>query len=84
MLGYLNVKMLLKVLLPDTSFESGMSDDYAIPPDAVSCESVASPSVASLCRAAPPSDSPRRHDALEKSGHLAKLGGKLKTWRKRW
>ncbi|CAH0726880.1 unnamed protein product, partial [Brenthis ino] len=52
----------------DTSFESGMSDDYAIPPDAV-CEA---------------RDSPRRHDALEKSGHLAKLGGKLKTWRKRW
>ncbi|XP_047507797.1 uncharacterized protein CG43867 isoform X10 [Pieris napi] len=55
----------------DTSFESGMSDDYAIPPDAMSSE----PSVR---------DSPRRHDALEKSGHLAKLGGKLKTWKKRW
>ncbi|XP_075976904.1 uncharacterized protein CG43867 isoform X6 [Anticarsia gemmatalis] len=68
----------------DTSFESGMSDDYAIPPDAVSCDSTASPSLASLCRAPPATDSPRRHDALEKSGHLAKLGGKLKTWRKRW
>ncbi|KOB75400.1 Plekhh1, partial [Operophtera brumata] len=68
----------------DTSFESGMSDDYAIPPDAVSCDSTASPSLASLCRAPPAADSPRRHDALEKSGHLAKLGGKLKTWRKRW
>ncbi|XP_049875299.1 uncharacterized protein CG43867 isoform X4 [Pectinophora gossypiella] len=68
----------------DTSFESGMSDDYAIPPDAVSCDSMASPSLASLGRAPPVTDSPRRHDALEKSGHLAKLGGKLKTWRKRW
>ncbi|KAL0828956.1 hypothetical protein ABMA28_003848 [Loxostege sticticalis] len=68
----------------DTSFESGMSDDYAIPPDAVSCSSMASPSLASLGRAPPAADSPRRHDALEKSGHLAKLGGKLKTWRKRW
>ncbi|GBP32440.1 Uncharacterized protein CG43867 [Eumeta japonica] len=69
----------------DTSFESGMSDDYAIPPDAVSCETSASPSIPSLGRAPPPhADSPRRHDALEKSGHLAKLGGKLKTWRKRW
>ncbi|XP_060804280.1 uncharacterized protein CG43867 [Amyelois transitella] len=67
----------------DTSFESGMSDDYAIPPDALSCDTSASPSLASLCRA-PPHDSPRKHDALEKSGHLAKLGGKLKTWRKRW
>ncbi|KAI5646222.1 PH domain-containing protein [Phthorimaea operculella] len=68
----------------DTSFESGMSDDYAIPPDAVSCDSMASPSLASLGRVQPATDSPRRHDALEKSGHLAKLGGKLKTWRKRW
>ncbi|KAJ2951735.1 hypothetical protein O0L34_g13900 [Tuta absoluta] len=68
----------------DTSFESGMSDDYAIPPDAVSCDSMASPSLASLGRVQPAIDSPRRHDALEKSGHLAKLGGKLKTWRKRW
>lgn len=71
----------------DTSFESGMSDDYAIPPDAVSCDTSASPSLPSLGRAQVISahvDSPRRHDALEKSGHLAKLGGKLKTWRKRW
>ncbi|KPJ06612.1 Uncharacterized protein CG42248, partial [Papilio machaon] len=101
----------------DTSFESGMSDDYAIPPDAGSCEgacrtpagSGAPPSglnAPPMCPGAPPhgaagtlptsslalgaggsgglSDSPRRHDALEKSGHLAKLGGKLKTWRKRW
>ncbi|KAM3962046.1 LOW QUALITY PROTEIN: uncharacterized protein CG43867 [Aphomia sociella] len=57
----------------DTSFESGMSDDYAIPPDAVSCST----------RDSSAADSPRRHDALEKSGHLA-IGGKLKTWRKRW
>ncbi|XP_063625085.1 uncharacterized protein CG43867 [Cydia splendana] len=64
----------------DTSFESGMSDDYAIPPDAVSCDTSAS--LASLCRSAPPPA--QRHEALEKSGHLAKLGGKLKTWRKRW
>ncbi|CAH2090199.1 unnamed protein product [Euphydryas editha] len=54
----------------DTSFESGTSDDYAVPPDALAGEGAR--------------DSPRRHDALEKSGHLAKLGGKLKTWRKRW
>ncbi|XP_050344169.1 uncharacterized protein CG43867 isoform X1 [Nymphalis io] len=54
----------------DTSFESGVSDDYAVPPDAGAADAAR--------------DSPRRHDALEKSGHLAKLGGKLKTWRKRW
>ncbi|XP_068631994.1 uncharacterized protein CG43867-like [Battus philenor] len=92
----------------DTSFESGMSDDYAIPPDAGSCEGACrtpagsgGPSVGGIPPGAPlpggplslgaggsgglaGADSPRRHDALEKSGHLAKLGGKLKTWRKRW
>ncbi|XP_045451931.1 uncharacterized protein CG43867 [Melitaea cinxia] len=52
----------------DTSFESGVSDDYAVPPDAWGEGA---------------RDSPRR-EPLEKSGHLAKLGGKLKTWRKRW
>ncbi|XP_037293326.1 uncharacterized protein CG43867 isoform X4 [Manduca sexta] len=80
----------------DTSFESGMSDDYAIPPDAVSCESSACASARGAGPGAgpggagpggaggPQADSPRKTDALEKSGHLAKLGGKLKTWRKRW
>ncbi|XP_053608641.1 uncharacterized protein CG43867 isoform X3 [Plodia interpunctella] len=79
----------------DTSFESGMSDDYAIPPDARSSVTSPSPSPSPSASAslpapapaparAPPSDSPRKLDALEKSGHLAKLGGKLKTWRKRW
>ncbi|KAH9635685.1 hypothetical protein HF086_012685 [Spodoptera exigua] len=61
-----------------------MSDDYAIPPDAVSCDSTASPSLASLCRAPPTTDSPRRHDALEKSGHLAKFvlkNGTLSYWK---
>lgn len=29
-------------------------------------------------------ESPKRQESLEKTGHLAKLGGKLKTWRKRW
>ncbi|CAG4997109.1 unnamed protein product [Parnassius apollo] len=80
----------------DTSFESGMSDDYAIPPDAGSCEGACRSEARSRwsawgaaladwgARGGAGADSPRRHDALEKSGHLAKLGGKLKTWRKRW
>lgn len=29
-------------------------------------------------------ESPKKLESLEKAGHLAKLGGKLKTWRKRW
>ncbi|XP_054260935.1 uncharacterized protein CG43867 isoform X1 [Macrosteles quadrilineatus] len=65
----------------NTSFESGMSDDYAIPPDALSCESL---EWSLVLRA---TDSPRHQrtcESLEKSGHLAKLGGKLKTWRRRW
>ncbi|XP_039294127.1 uncharacterized protein CG43867-like [Nilaparvata lugens] len=66
----------------DTSFESGMSDDYAIPPDAVSCESIEWSMV--LRQTESPSRVPRINESLEKSGHLAKLGGKLKTWRRRW
>ncbi|KAG8249420.1 Pleckstrin y domain-containing H member 2 [Homalodisca vitripennis] len=65
----------------NTSFESGMSDDYAIPPDALSCESLEWSLVMRT------TDSPRHQrtsESLEKSGHLAKLGGKLKTWRRRW
>ncbi|XP_017775898.1 PREDICTED: uncharacterized protein CG43867 isoform X3 [Nicrophorus vespilloides] len=66
----------------DTSFESGMSDDYAVPPDALSCDTTSLES--SLLLRASYLDSPKRTENLEKSGSLAKLGGKLKTWRKRW
>ncbi|CAG9819593.1 unnamed protein product [Phaedon cochleariae] len=67
----------------DTSFESGMSDDYAVPPDAVSCDTTSLES-SMLLRASSYLDSPKRIESLEKSGSLAKLGGKLKTWRKKW
>ncbi|XP_022913266.1 uncharacterized protein CG43867 isoform X3 [Onthophagus taurus] len=66
----------------DTSFESGMSDDYAVPPDALSCDTSSLES--SLMLRGSYLDSPKRAESLEKSGSLAKLGGKLKTWRKRW
>ncbi|KAL1138524.1 hypothetical protein AAG570_008587 [Ranatra chinensis] len=56
----------------NTSFESGISDDYAIPPDAVSWPGGS------------PSRAPRGAEHIEKSGYLAKLGGKLKTWTRRW
>ncbi|XP_018336737.1 uncharacterized protein CG43867 isoform X2 [Agrilus planipennis] len=65
----------------DTSFESGMSDDYAVPPDAFSCDSTSMESSALRTSFV---DSPKKSDCIEKSGSLAKLGGKLKTWRKRW
>uniref|UniRef100_A0A6P7EZW7 Uncharacterized protein CG43867-like isoform X6 n=1 Tax=Diabrotica virgifera virgifera TaxID=50390 RepID=A0A6P7EZW7_DIAVI len=67
----------------DTSFESGMSDDYAVPPDALSCDTTSLES-SLLLRASSYLDSPKRIESLEKCGSLAKLGGKLKTWRKKW
>ncbi|KAK0096586.1 hypothetical protein PV326_005047 [Microctonus aethiopoides] len=66
----------------DTSLESGLSEDYAIPPDALSATSLESSMPSLLMRVS--GESPKKTDALEKTGHLAKLGGKLKTWRKRW
>ncbi|XP_014285092.1 uncharacterized protein CG43867 isoform X4 [Halyomorpha halys] len=55
----------------NTSLESGLSDDYAVPPDAEEWP--------------PRSPSrPTKVETIEKSGHLAKLGGKLKTWTRRW
>ena len=84
--------------------ESATSEDYAIPPDAISyCEStsmessmpslvagrstscvldmhVGSPQSAAAAAAAAQANK----ESLEKQGYLTKLGGKLKTWRKRW
>jgi pleckstrin homology domain-containing family H len=77
--------------------ESATSEDYAIPPDALSCcESTSlDTSMPSLLAARSTScvlDTHVSHSAastvqkesLEKQGYLTKLGGKLKTWRKRW
>ncbi|XP_044001219.1 uncharacterized protein CG43867-like isoform X4 [Aphidius gifuensis] len=66
----------------DTSLESGLSEDYAIPPDALSSTSLETSMPSLLMRVS--GESPKRLESLEKAGHLAKLGGKLKTWRKRW
>ncbi|XP_034239350.1 uncharacterized protein CG43867 isoform X3 [Thrips palmi] len=89
-----------KSIRRDTSLESGLSEDYAIPPDAFSgCEtsSIDSSMPSLLMRVSSYADNTlgkipqpsypsiqRATESLEKSGHLAKLGGKLKTWRKRW
>lgn len=103
------VVILTPKVISDTSFESGMSDDYAIPPDALSqSESTCmDASMPSLLMRTSYADSPNKKlESLEKVkslqkiirtvvknwyvdhcvqiGHLAKLGGKLKTWRKRW
>ena len=63
----------------DTSFDSDASADYAVPPDAGS-EAPRSSTRASYL------ESPRRtaEKALEKSGYLTKLGGKIKSWHKRY
>ncbi|KAK3853635.1 hypothetical protein Pcinc_039837 [Petrolisthes cinctipes] len=83
----------------DTSFESGVSDDYAIPPDARSdtgsLESTMAPTLSArtscvetttntLTSSHVGTISPRRESSLEKTGYLTKLGGKLKTWKKRY
>ncbi|XP_062716229.1 uncharacterized protein CG43867 isoform X6 [Aedes albopictus] len=73
-------------VISEMSFESGLSDDYAIPPDAVSAVDTTcmDASMPSLLMRTSYADSPKKMETLEKVGHLAKLGGKLKTWRKRW
>lgn len=77
----LNISVLFSLLL-DTSLESGLSEDYAIPPDALSLTSLESSIPNLLMRVS--GESSKRQESLEKTGQLAKLGGKLKTWRKRW
>lgn len=59
-------------MVSDISFESGLSDDYAVPPDAVSCDTVSLES--SMMLRASYFDSPKRIESLEKCGSLAKLG----------
>lgn len=49
-----------------------MSDDYAVPPDALSCDTTSLES--SLLIRGSYLDSPKRTESLEKSGSLAKLG----------
>uniref|UniRef100_A0A1S4KKL1 PlekhH1, putative n=1 Tax=Ixodes scapularis TaxID=6945 RepID=A0A1S4KKL1_IXOSC len=70
----------------ETSVESVLSDDYAIPPDAVSTDTLSLDSVDPFPPPRPVRlseiTSPRK--SLEKSGYLTKLGGKLKTWKRRW
>ena len=62
----------LNFFLPDTSYESEVSNDYAIPPDA-STDSLVPPSMHSSSNTM---ESPRRggvEKALEKSGYLTKV-----------
>lgn len=67
------------------------SADYAVPPDADDARSsdgsLLPPSAASAARFSTcVSDSPRKsaEKTLEKSGYLTKLGGKIKSWKRRY
>lgn len=68
----------------DTSTESVLSDDYAIPPDALSADTLSVDSIEHPSLRIPPTRISSKRESLEKSGYLTKLGGKLKTWRRRW
>ncbi|XP_036339230.1 uncharacterized protein CG43867 isoform X4 [Rhagoletis pomonella] len=83
--NHLRLPHMRGTVISDISFESGLSDDYALPPDAVSESTCMDASMPSLLMRQSYVDSPsKKIESLEKMGHLAKLGGKLKTWRKRW
>ncbi|KAF0289062.1 uncharacterized protein FJT64_012623 [Amphibalanus amphitrite] len=61
------------------SVEADTTADYALPPDA-DAASVDS----AMTRGSYAAGSLKKAKALERSGYLTKLSGKLKTWRKRW
>ncbi|KAM4772471.1 pleckstrin homology domain-containing family H member 2 [Rhinophrynus dorsalis] len=67
------------------SFSSMTSDsDYAIPPDAYSVDSEFSEPEQKLPKTCSSSSDNGKNELLEKSGYLLKMGGKLKTWKRRW
>ncbi|XP_053315691.1 pleckstrin homology domain-containing family H member 2 [Spea bombifrons] len=67
------------------SFSSMTSDsDYAIPPDAYSIDSEFSEPEQKLPKTCSSSTENGKNELLEKSGYLLKMGGKIKTWKRRW
>ncbi len=73
--------------LSENSVESGLSDDYALPPDAYPESGPSSMEGTRRNSAVEMTPSRRSHQyagVFEKSGQLSKLSGKLKTWNKRW
>ena len=69
----------------DQSYDSEISNDYAIPPDAASDANSLLPASASSRLSS--YDSPRKcgtEKTLEKCGYLTKLGGKIKSWKRRY
>ena len=81
--------MKIIIFFPDASFDSDLSNDYAVPPDATSTLIPSTPSRILLASENVSLASPRKsmggiEKALEKSGYLTKLGGKIKSWKKRY
>ncbi|XP_054722183.1 uncharacterized protein CG43867-like [Uloborus diversus] len=83
----------LKSTHREMSTESVLSDDYAVPPDAVSLDCISTNSTdyqtsvtntPTFYRKALNTDDSLKKETLEKCGYLTKLGGKFKTWRRRW
>ncbi|NWV02042.1 PKHH2 protein, partial [Upupa epops] len=67
------------------SLSSVTSDsDYAIPPDACSVDTDCSEPEQKLPKTSSSSSDNGKSEPLEKSGYLLKMGGKVKTWKRRW
>ncbi|XP_072845604.2 pleckstrin homology domain-containing family H member 2 [Pogona vitticeps] len=58
--------------------------DYAIPPDAYSTDTDYSEPEQKLPKTSSSSSDNGKNEPLEKSGYLLKMGGKIKTWKRRW
>ncbi|XP_015265646.1 PREDICTED: pleckstrin homology domain-containing family H member 2 [Gekko japonicus] len=58
--------------------------DYAIPPDAYSTDTDYSEPEQKLPKTCSASSESGKNEPLEKSGYLLKMGGKVKTWKRRW
>ncbi|KAM9067939.1 pleckstrin homology domain-containing family H member 2 isoform X1 [Sarcophilus harrisii] len=58
--------------------------DYAIPPDAYSTDTECSEPEQKLPKTCSSSSDNGKNELLEKSGYLLKMGGKVKTWKRRW
>ncbi|KAG7462638.1 hypothetical protein MATL_G00186960 [Megalops atlanticus] len=58
--------------------------DYAIPPDAYSTDNECSEPEQKLPKTCSSTSDNGKNELLEKSGYLLKMGGRVKTWKRRW
>ncbi|KAJ8248319.1 hypothetical protein GJAV_G00240730 [Gymnothorax javanicus] len=58
--------------------------DYAIPPDAYSTDTEWSEPEQKLPKTCSSASDNGKNEPLEKSGYLLKMGGRVKTWKRRW